>query len=72
MGKVLVCGGYNGSDTLQSAELYDPENDVFQVIPVMTTARQLHTATLLQNGEGSYLWRGEPWVRRLFAQRRTF
>jgi len=51
-GKVLVAGGgTNGSDVLNSAELYDPAIGVWSVTGHLITARTGHTATLLQNGK---------------------
>lgn len=50
-GKVLVVGGYNGSNDLASAELYDPSTNAWTYTGSLTTARQDHTATLLQNGK---------------------
>ena len=49
-GKVLVVGGYNGSQ-LASAELYDPASGLWTATGSLTTARQDHTATLLPNGK---------------------
>ncbi len=49
-GKVLVAGGYNGSD-LASAELYDPASGTWTATGSLTTARDTHTATLLPNGK---------------------
>jgi large repetitive protein len=55
-GKVLIAGGYSdvnrfGASALSSAELYDPSSGSFAAMPKMTTARSLHTATLLNNGK---------------------
>ena len=51
-GKVLLTGGFNGSDTaLNTAELYDPTAETFTALTAtMTSARDQHTATLLPNG----------------------
>jgi hypothetical protein len=50
-GKVLVTGGFNGTDVLATAELFDPATGTFTPTGAMTTARFSHTATLLANGE---------------------
>jgi N-acetylneuraminic acid mutarotase len=54
-GKVLVAGGEGclpgGTTTNSSAELYDPSTGTWTVTGSMTTPRQFHTATLLQDGE---------------------
>lgn len=50
-GKVLVTGGYNGNQTLASAELYDPATESWSATGSLATARYYHTATLLPNGK---------------------
>jgi hypothetical protein len=51
-GKVLVVGGYNGSNYLASAELYDAVAGAFApTTGSMATAREMHTATLLSSGK---------------------
>src|SRR5262249_12374405 len=50
-GKVLVAGGINFSNTLSSAELYDPATGLWTATGSMTTVRVGHTATLLPNGK---------------------
>jgi hypothetical protein len=50
-GKVLVAGGNDGANSLNSAELYDPAKGTFAATVSMITARQHHTATLLANGK---------------------
>jgi N-acetylneuraminic acid mutarotase len=53
-GQVLVVGGYvyDGSAfALDSAELFDPVTKTWSTVGGLTTARGLHTATLLQNGQ---------------------
>ena len=49
-GKVLVVGGYDGTNFLSSAELYDPAAGTWTTIHPLATARKSHTATLLPNG----------------------
>jgi len=54
-GQVLIAGGENNSagrqNAVSSAELYNPESGSFVPTGSMTTARGLHTATLLPNGK---------------------
>ncbi|CAF3849754.1 unnamed protein product [Adineta steineri] len=50
-GKVLVAGGYNGSGSLNSSELYDPSTGVWTVTGSMNYARFRHTASVLTNGK---------------------
>jgi hypothetical protein len=50
-GQVLVAGGFDGTDPLASAELYDPATGVWTATGSMATARYYHTATLLPNGQ---------------------
>ena len=49
-GEVLVAGGYSGGYETARAELYDPSSNTWSVTGSLTTARRLHTATLLSNG----------------------
>src|SRR5690349_6924300 len=49
-GKVLVAGGYD-TNTVGSAELYDPVAGTWTPTGASITARVLHTATLLLNGK---------------------
>jgi hypothetical protein len=50
-GKVLITGGQSNSEYLDSAELYDPENDIFSpTTHNMTMERAQHAATLLTGG----------------------
>ena len=50
-GQVLVAGGYDGSDHLTSAELYDPATGMWTATGSMATGRLDHTATLLPDGQ---------------------
>ena len=46
-GKVLIAGGFNYTDVLATAELFDPATGTFTPTGDMTTPRFWHTATLL-------------------------
>jgi hypothetical protein len=50
---VLLTGGngYGSSTPMSSAELYDPATSTFSETGPLATARDFHTATLLQNGK---------------------
>jgi large repetitive protein len=50
-GKVLITGGFNGTEVLATAELFDPATGIFTPTGSMTTPRFSHTATLLANGK---------------------
>ena len=50
-GKVLVAGGYDGTNTLNSAELYDPASGTWTSTGSLQYPRWYHTATLLPNGK---------------------
>jgi hypothetical protein len=53
-GKVLIVGGQSGSNAssaLSTAELYDPQSNAFSATGGMSTARALHTATVLIGGK---------------------
>ena len=55
-GKVLIAGGSycdtsENCNSLYSAELYDPSTGIFSSAGAMTSARDGHTMTLLQNGQ---------------------
>lgn len=49
-GKVLITGGWTGSQPTATAELYDPGTGTFSLTASMTSARAGHTATALQDG----------------------
>jgi uncharacterized repeat protein (TIGR01451 family) len=53
-GTVLITGGLTGSSSgfsdLSSAEIYDPSSGTFAATASMNAARDLHTATLLNDG----------------------
>src|SRR5437762_585104 len=49
-GTVLVVGGYDGTNSLASAELYDPAAGTWSATGSFRIARYYHTATLLPNG----------------------
>jgi len=46
-GKILVTGGYDGSDYLSSAEIYDPATGAWSSAGSMATARAGHTALVV-------------------------
>ena len=50
-GKVLVAGGYNLTNVLSSAELYDPITGTFSVTGSMTVPRWRHADVRLLNGD---------------------
>lgn len=50
-GKVLVVGGYNGSNILNTATVYDPAANSWTSTGNMSRSRGLHTATLLASGK---------------------
>src|SRR5262245_34949082 len=55
-GKVLVAGGAlfdpdSGTESLSSADLYDPATGIWSGTGSLGTARAYHTATLLPNGK---------------------
>ena len=49
-GKVLIAGGFNSTEVLATAEIFDPATGTFTATGNMTAARFSHTATLLENG----------------------
>ncbi|CAF3922388.1 unnamed protein product, partial [Adineta steineri] len=49
--KVLVTGGQKDNDILNSAELYDPSTETWTIIASMKNTREVHTASLLMNGQ---------------------
>jgi hypothetical protein len=50
-GRVLIAGGYTGTDFAAAAELYDPASGTFQPTGALLTPRTAATATLLDDGE---------------------
>ena len=48
-GDVLVAGGYNRNDVLNTTELYDPSTGHWRLSASLTQSRVGHTATLLPN-----------------------
>lgn len=52
-GKVLVAGGFDGTNPLASAQLYDPATGSWTSSPTgsLSSARFYHTASLLPNGK---------------------
>lgn len=50
-GKVLVAGGYSGTNDIASTELYDPATGTWEATGPLNTSRDSHTATLLPNGK---------------------
>src|SRR5205807_1930810 len=50
-GKVLIAGGFDGSGSLDSAEIYDPATDTFVATGGMSSKRGDFTATLLASGK---------------------
>lgn len=50
-GKVLVVGGWDTSNVLATAELYDPVSGAWTATGSLHVARASHTATLLPSGE---------------------
>jgi len=50
-GKVLMTGGFNQTNLLASAELYDPSTGKWTLTGSMAIARWGHSATVLPNGE---------------------
>jgi len=50
-GKVLMAGGFDGTNVIASAEFYDPAAGTFTVTGSLTVARVGHTATLLPSGK---------------------
>lgn len=49
-GQILIAGGFDGTNYLSSARLYDPSTQAFTDTPPMTVPRAYHTATLMNDG----------------------
>ena len=49
-GKVLVAGGFDGTNILASAEIYDPAAGTWKATSSLNVARDYATATVLPNG----------------------
>src|SRR5260370_41599028 len=50
-GTVFIAGGYSGTVTLSSTEIYNPSSGVFTPAGSMSTARNQHGATVLPSGK---------------------
>ncbi|WII70535.1 kelch repeat-containing protein [Bdellovibrio sp. 22V] len=50
-GKVLVVGGQDSANILNTTDIYDPDSNTWTAGPLLTKARSGHTATLLPNGK---------------------
>jgi WD40 repeat protein len=50
-GKVLITGGYDGTNFVRAAEIYDPVAGTFTATESMSKPRNRHTATLLPSGD---------------------
>ena len=73
-GRVLVSGGVNAAAILASAEIYDPALGTWSLTGSMSTARYVHTATLLPDGRvlvsGGVGDQRRPWPARRSTIRR--
>ncbi|MDZ7816271.1 MAG: kelch repeat-containing protein [Planctomycetota bacterium] len=49
-GRILVAGGFNGSNELSSTEIYDPINNTWSLAGYLNTSRSNFTLTLLYTG----------------------
>src|SRR5258708_5703989 len=50
-GKLLVAGGFDGTNVLATAQVFDPNIGTWSATASMGAARQQQTATLLPNGK---------------------
>lgn len=48
-GRVLVAGGWTGTQATNSAEIYDPATDQWEIVDTMSDDRASHVSVLLQN-----------------------
>ena len=48
-GRLLVAGGFNGSQVISRSELYDPATRTWTATGAMNVPRRFHTSTLLPN-----------------------
>jgi hypothetical protein len=49
-GKILLAGGFDGTDSLSSTEIFDPAAGKIAVGPALNAARRFHTATVIASG----------------------
>ena len=49
-GSVLIVGGFDGTQSVSTAELFDPVNGQFIIAGASSSGRYDHSATLLDNG----------------------
>jgi hypothetical protein len=49
-GRVLVCGGYNGTTRVSEAHIYNPTTNTWTAVASMPTAKHQHAAATLSDG----------------------